>query len=342
MTYKGYLYIIAAICVSIIAFAVLMPFFSKSPLDVNVKNIEADITIERFDKAFCYGYTPAEIIANGQKFGDFFDIYSNNIIGCGNYNDRAFYECIKVFFADYSVSEAYTAVEKEFEDIEDISTMMEDAFKHYKYYFPEENLPRLITFIAGFNQSVVIGEDFIGIGLDKYLGSNCELYNMMQIPEYAKSDMERSRIPYNVLTAMLEDRYPYNCETDNLINRMIYNGIILYGVNALLPKSKDKAFMNYSDEEMKYCKNYERDIWTTLIEEKLLFSTDGFTIKKFVDNAPFTAQFGPDSPARVANWIGLQIVRAYAKNNNISVNEILTEKDYQKVLNISGYDPKYR
>ena len=58
--------------------------------------------------------------------------------------------------------------------------------------------------------------------------------------------------------------------------------------------------------------------------------------------APFS-KFGLDidssSPGGVGGWVGLQILHAYAENNNVSLIDVLNETDYMKILNKSGYKP---
>jgi hypothetical protein len=81
-------------------------------------------------------------------------------------------------------------------------------------------------------------------------------------------------------------------------------------------------------------------MWTHLIENKYLFSTDRFMIDKFILDGPYTRDFGRESPGRAAVWIGYRIVSAYmAKNPGINLSALMAEKDYMKILNQSTYNP---
>jgi hypothetical protein len=62
-------------------------------------------------------------------------------------------------------------------------------------------------------------------------------------------------------------------------------------------------------------------------------------LQKFIGDAPFTYAFGKESPGRAAVWLGWQIVKAYAENNNLKVKTLMNENDYQKILNKSEYKP---
>lgn len=326
---------------------IVLPLFfvscKSNRLDVDVSDIQSNIAVERFDQEFyaCSGNSMyAEIGKIAEKYPLFFDLYNSHIISCGSYSEQSYYECLKVFFSDYSVIEAYGAVNKEFASCDDIQDALNDGFRHLLYYYPETELPRVVTFVAGFNQSVVLMDGYVGIGLEKYLGADCPLYDMLQIPDYAKREMQRKMIPVDVMTEMFHDEHPYNPETDNLVNRIIYNGMAMYFVEAMFPDMPEADKLNYTEDELGYCRHFERDMWTALIENEYLFTTDMFTIKKFTENAPFTAPFGQECPARVANWTGLQIVKAYVDNNNVSFAELMEETDYQKILNMSEYNPR--
>ena len=91
---------------------------------------------------------------------------------------------------------------------------------------------------------------------------------------------------------------------------------------------------------MDFCKVHEKRMWEYLIENKKLFVTDGFILNQFINDAPFTKDFSQDSPGRAAVWIGYRIIDSYMKNNrNVSLNDLMRETDYQKILNLSKYNP---
>jgi len=327
----------------IIALPIIFVSCNSNPLDVDVSDIEANVQVERFDQEFyaCSDDVSFSTVGKlAEKYPLFFDLYNLRVISCGSYSDQSYYECLRVFFSDYSVVEAYNAVNKEFANCDDVQSTLNEGFRHLLYYYPDEELPRVVTFVAGFNQSIVLMDGYVGIGLEKYLGTECKLYDMLQIPDFAKREMQRNRIPIDVMSEWFRDRHPYDPATENLANAMIYNGMLLYFLEAMFPDMPEADRLMYSDEELNYCRHFERDMWTSLIENGYLFTTDLFTIRKFTENAPFTAPFGQECPARVVNWTGLQIVKAYVENNKVSLTELLNETDYQKILNLSEYNPR--
>ena len=110
----------------------------------------------------------------------------------------------------------------------------------------------------------------------------------------------------------------------------------------MLPEIEDYKLFKCSRQKMLWCENNEAAIWHYMIDKDYLFSSSSDLVEKFISLAPFS-QFGMpsdnQSPGGVGVWLGLQIWKAYASNNSISLVEVLSETDYMKVLNNSGYKP---
>jgi hypothetical protein len=343
---KNLIYILSAVViVSIVVFAIWY-FSSGDGFDVDVSDIDVEVKLERFDKEFAElsigGNAYEKIEQLQKKYGLFFEVYNYDIIGIGGPESASYLMYVNTFLNDYSVVQASIEVANKYKSTKEIDDDLTSGFKHLKYYFPDVEIPRVVSFVAGFNHSVVITDGFIGVGLDKYLGADCKLYEMLEIPSYSLNEMVPEQIAIDVLTAWADAEYPFEPKTENLMEYMIYNGRKLYFLYAMFPDFARARINKYSDSQLAFCVQFERDMWTAMIENKLLFVTELLTIRKFTESAPFTAQFGPDSPPRAGNWLGLQIVLAYMKNNDVGLPELMAEKDYQKILNLSGYDPKYK
>jgi len=162
----------------------------------------------------------------------------------------------------------------------------------------------------------------------------------MGTPQYLLSKKVPERIPLDVMMAWATQIYPYNDSLDNVLNRMIHKGMLAYFVDAMYPQIEEAFKMGFSEEQMKWCRNNEEQMWTHLVEEKLLFSTDQMTIRKLTEEAPNTAFFTSESPGRAAVWLGWQIVQAFAdRNPQLSLAQLLSQRDYQEVLRLSKYNP---
>jgi hypothetical protein len=108
----------------------------------------------------------------------------------------------------------------------------------------------------------------------------------------------------------------------------------------MFPDLDEQEVMGFNGDQMTWCGNNEKQMWTHLVEEKLLFSADPMDIRKLVEDAPYTRFYTTESPGRAAVWQGWQIVRAFAERNpRLSVRQVMSQRNYQEMLRLSRYDP---
>ena len=315
-----------------------------NPLKVNVSGIYLKMNIKRLDhdifriKSENKQVTIKEL---RQSYGSFFDAYNENVIALGNSSDSLYPTYLNAFLTDSMRVLSRHKIDSVFSDLTVLEKKLEDGFRHYKYYFPYKTIPHIITIISGFNQSVVMTKDAIGISLDNYLGTSCPYYLMLGLPEYKRENMNSDKIPFDVLYSWAMSEFEFDDSKNNLISNMIYQGKMIYFLDAMFPEEPDYLKVGYRPDKLEWCKKNEAGMWTYLIEHKLLFNTDRMNIVRFVNPAPFTSTFTNDSPGRTGVWLGWQIVRKYMKKNpGITLPELISENDYQKILNDSGYSPE--
>ena len=143
----------------------------------------------------------------------------------------------------------------------------------------------------------------------------------------------------DILHTILYQEFPFKAET-NLLNSMLYEGKVLYLLSIFSPYNKDELLIGYSLEELRWAKQYEKAIWSTIIEQKHLYSTDYFLINQYINVAPFTSPITADSPGRLGMWIGWQIINQYMKNNkDIDLVNLMNDINYQRILENSHYRP---
>ncbi|MFC2080182.1 hypothetical protein ACFLRQ_01770 [Bacteroidota bacterium] len=315
----------------------------NDPLDVDITDINVSIEVQRFDREiFMLNFDSIDnsISKFYSSYGDFFDVFNVHVINIGPASQKYYGSYLSMFVNDQLNNEVYEYTQGMFPDMLDIENELTQAFKRYKVHFPDSLVPRVVAYVSRFNQKLFTVDNYIGIGLDQYLGRDCQYYDMLQTPEYMQYNMYPAKIPSDVVKVWASAMFEYNDSIDNVLSRMIYNGLLLYFTEALLPDMSDSLKLGFTSDQMKFCRSNEQQMWTYLIEHKLLFSSDQLSIRKLIDDAPTTQYFPRESPGRAATWLGWQIVREYArKNKDLTVHEILTERDYQKILRASKYDP---
>jgi hypothetical protein len=245
-----------------------------------------------------------------------------------------------MFINDPTNREVYEYTRDVFSSTEGIEIELNEGFKHYLYHYPDSLPPRVVAYVSRFNQGLFTVENFIGVGLDQYLGSDCSYYQQMGTPQYLAQKKEPARVPVDVMYAWATQLYPYNDSLDNVLSRMIYHGQLAWFVEAMYPHLEDKIIMGFSDEQMKWCRNNEKQMWTHLVEEKLLFSSDPMNIRKLIEDAPHTRFYTSESPGRAAVWQGMQIIKAYVdRNPGLTVPQVMSQRNYQELLRLSRYNP---
>jgi gliding motility-associated lipoprotein GldB len=316
----------------------------RNPLVVDVSGIDLELKIGRLDRDIFKANSKNglhEISKLRQGYGSFFNAYSENVIAIGNSSDSLFPKYLNKFLADSMTKSSQLKIDSVFSDMDDIEKKLQDGFRHYKYYYPNKPIPHIITMISGFNQSIVLTPDAIGISLDNYLGANCRFYTMLGLFEYKRENMYPDKIPTDALYNWAVSEFGFDEANNNLISNMIYQGKILYFLDAMFPEEPDHIKIGFKPEKLNWCKKNEAGMWTYLVEHRLLFTTDRMSLVRFVGPAPFTSVFTKDSPGRAGVWLGWQIVRKYMKKNpDISLQTLMLENDFQKILNDSGYSPE--
>ncbi len=315
----------------------------KTPYHTDISGIEMDLHISRFEKALFgldFDSIPAAIPVLKDRYGDFFDIFNYRIINIGGPDQVTYPDYLKSFITDYLNNEVYRAAMKVFPDLDALETELNDAFKRYHYHFPEMPVPELYSFISRFNQSIVTSDGLLAVGLDNYLGRDTEFYKRLARHQYQVNNMHPAKIPSDCLLGWGITEFEFNDSVDNVLSNMIYHGRNACFTKWMLPEQPDSLIMGFTNGQMRFCRNNEARMWEYLIEEKILFKTDRMTIQKFTGNGPFTSDFTRESPARAAVWVGWRIVEDYMRHNpKVSLQDLMQENNYQKILTLSRYNP---
>jgi hypothetical protein len=221
-----------------------------------------------------------------------------------------------------------------------------EAFKYIKYYYPQKRLPRVYAYISGFQAQTTIGDGYFGVGIDLFLGADSRFYPSLTnaFPHYLSKWFTPDNITPRVVEGMArEDMFPEDDNDKALLNKMIYNGKIMYFMDRVLPDMADSTKIRYTTEQLKWCNEFEGKIWGYFLEQNLLYETDYQKIQKYLTEAPFTPGLGEknESAPKLAVWTGWQIVRKYMdKHPDVTLPQLMADKDAQKLLNESGYHPK--
>jgi hypothetical protein len=330
----------------LIAASVLSASCRRNQFIINTSGIEADIKIKRLEMDL-FTLNPSEIkdkIPDLQAKYDGFLRYFGYVINIGEPSDSTWSDGLVRFSTDKLNNEVYEATMKVYPDLRKIEDELTVAFKHYLYYFPGEKIPGVFTCITGFNNSIIVADSILAIGLDKYLGTDCKYYPGLQLFKYQIAKMNPDNIVRDCIYSWATSEWNYKdlgYAVENVMSEMIHEGKLLYFVKSMLPESNDNITFGFGVDQMKFCRNNEKQMWQYLVEHNLLFSTDQLTKRKLTGEASFTTYFSNESPGRAAVWTGFRIIESYMlKNRDISLGDLMRNTDVQGILDKAKYNPK--
>ena len=331
-----------SIRIQILVLCVITPFSCNTNNNrPDVSDIELEVKINRFDKDLFALKEDPNLEKFIVKYGEYLSMYSNKVIGLGNTDIPNYMEYLNKFLFDTTMTQVSVTVLKVFPTLEKEETELTEAFKYLKYYFPDHRLPKFYAQVSGFNQSIVVAKDIVGISLDKYLGEECEYYSLLRTPMYARKNMIPKRVAQDVILAYGLTEFPFLPKKDDLISNMIYQGKIRYFLQQVMPDKSEADIMKYSKEDLAWCQESEDLIWGYIIEQKHLFNTQHRTIIKYINDGPNTSGMPQESPSRTGIWIGLQIVKEFMKKNkDYTLEKLMKENDYGMILRKSSFQPE--
>lgn len=246
------------------------------------------------------------------------------------------------FVADTQVRRIYEKTMQVYPDLKNLEGELSDAFSRYHYFFPENNLPRVYTYISDmyYERPVWLKDSVLVIALDVYLGSDFFLYPHLGLPRYKVRCMAPPYITPDVMKTLYFEEVWTNPKMKTLLDRMIAGGKMLYYLDAVLPKTPDTVKMCYPKKKLDWAVENEKNIWAFLVHDELLYSTDFNTQSSLINDGPFTKGFSNESPARLGIFIGWQIVKEFMlRHPEMSLQELMVQNDAQYILQQSRYKP---
>lgn len=292
---------------------------------------ECNVVVERFDR----DVREMSIERLSDKYGSFVELYAYGVL---NMRSTA---GIAVFLADSSVCRLYDDVESQYDDVSDIEKELSDAFSIYQYYFPDSIMPRIYMHVSGFNQCIVMTDSAVSFSADDYLGSDYPWYNGVMY-NYELPLLVRGRVALDIVLGHLTATFPATDMVEqNLLDAMVEQGRLRYLLSVCFPDKSDADILGYTDEQFSWAKRYGGNVWTSLIENRSLFSSDWRLLTNYMQPAPFTTGLSADSPGQMGVYLGYNLVKAFAENNpSLSLSDIVYETSSQKILSMSGYNPR--
>jgi gliding motility-associated lipoprotein GldB len=298
----------------------------KTAIEKAVEAIPMDIKVERFDQVF-FESKPADLQKIKKAYPLFFPTGIPDSIWINKIQNPLW-------------RELYGEVQKKYSNIEPVRSELVTLFKYIKHYFPKTKTPKAITVIAemDYNTKAIYADSLVIISLELYLGKAHKFY---EFPKYIKQNFEQRQIMPDVVSSFATSKINFG-KDKTLLSQMIYYGKQLYLKDLLLPDYTDAEKMGYTSKEIAWCQENEAYIWRYFLENNLLYSDEPKLGSRFITPAPFSKfylEIDNESPGQVGAWIGWQIVRSYAENNDIPLADVL-QMNPKALFDKSKYKPK--
>ena len=159
-----------------------------------------------------------------------------DVLRLGEVNDPEINSKFLNFYQDTILQSLIADAELQYASMSDINKQFSSAFKKLKKLSPKMRMPVIYSQIGALDQSVIIGNNTIGISLDKYLGKDYPLYSRFYTEEQRQL-MTREHIVPDCMSFYLLGMYPLkNYETRTQYERDLHMGKIMWTVNWLLGK----------------------------------------------------------------------------------------------------------
>lgn len=311
----------------ILLFLCLTSCKNEVKIPKEILNVSAPVSIERFDKAF-YNITPKSLDSLQGEYPFLFPM---------QYSQEFWLEKSR----DTLQQELVNEVSKVFPDNEMLTEELELFFKHLRFYYTEVEIPRIITLISevDYKSRVILRKNLLLLSLDCYLGADHYFYDDISL--YLTEDFKKELLVVDVAMAYA-NKIITKPDHRTFLSNLIMYGKRLYIVQQLLPRKSIAQVFSYTPEEWQWNIENESLIWRYFIDQELLYSTDRNLLPRFLYPAPFSKfyrTFDSQSPDRVGQFIGYQIVSAFMQNNNVSLQE-LKHISSETIFSQSRYKPK--
>lgn len=235
------------------------------------------------------------------------------------------------------------ACDSAFPDLGGVTRDLTEAFRHVVYYFPVFRVPRVYSYVSGgdYQYPVQWADSVLLIGLDCYLGKDYWFYKTDQVPLYRVLRTDRACIVPDAVGAIYAGLFPTGFPGSTLLGQMVEAGKRVLFIDAMLPEYPGHLKMGYTPEQFTWASDNVEHVWAAIIANNLLYNTSGQTMRTFLADGPFTADFSKESPPRLGEYIGWQILLQYLlRNPDVTLQEVLKEHDSQKILAGSKYKPE--
>ena len=250
---------------------------------------------------------------------------------------------LKAFAVDTFCIRINDLVKKKFSDDKKLTKEIKSVYQRIHYYYPNVEIPDTYFYVSGVDYeipSVMIQPDGILISLDYYLGNEDKFYDYIGMQRFLSVRCQPSYIARDLAQAFYDNYFSKYGAKKDVLTEMIEAGKELYFIEAMNPVLPDSVLLGYSSKQYQWVRQYEADVWAAIVGNNMLYANDMEMFRNLFGDGPFTQSFSREAPARLGEYLGLQIIRSYMTNNDVSLQDLMKNNDIQHLFQNSQYKPK--
>ena len=210
--------------------------FKLRPIDF--LNAEENVVeIQRFDRLQSRYLTTGDFTALQQMETDYpmeTRALIENVLRLGLMDDPNISKKFLSDFQDSTLQVLISDVQAEYANIDDLNQQINTSFSKLQKEVPTLVIPRFYTQIGALDESIIVGDEMLGISLDKYMGEGYSLYKKHYSLSQRQS-MNRSNIVPDCLVFYLLSQYPLaSYDSKSQTERDFHMGKMMWVVNRIM------------------------------------------------------------------------------------------------------------
>lgn len=261
----------------------------------------------------------------------------------GDLNDPEAVRYLRGFMEDSLSVNLYRKVKNAFPDLAGVRDAVSNVYQHFNYYYPEIALPKHIyTCVSGVDPespAVMLFDDAVVVSLDWYLDGDA-IYDRIGMPKYRAQRTNSNGIAKDLAQELYLTYIRQARKQTNLLEEMIDAGRMYFFMEAMCPSVSDEVLLGYTSEQLKWAEENEGNLWADIVGNQGLYASDFELFRTFFADGPFTNEYSHEAPPRLGEFLGLHIVRAYIGSHDVTLEDLMSNKDLQGIFQESGYKPK--
>ena len=308
---------------------------TDSDKEIDVSAINIDVTIQRLEQELFNTKTEGEVksfLDKNKLITEYFLPFPEGTPDSVKVNK------VLTLVQNEGLQKLYQESQQTFGDLSQVKGQLENAFKHIKYYYPEFKAPLVQTIVTGFGRDLLVSDSLIVIGLDYFIGNKASF--RPDAPDYILRTFQPAYIVPKIILLLSQEYNQANPKDKSLLSDMIYYGKSYEFTSYMLPQVHDSLLIEYSSEQISASDENRDIIWGHFIEKKLLYETSHFIKTRYVDPRPYTAEIGAKAPGAIGRWLGWEIVRAYMREQKVTLQQLMKSDNAQQIFARSEYKGK--